>query len=164
MENGQVILPKSQWMLDSGADYHMTPFKDQLFDYRESKANVRVGNNAVIERLGIGSLRALAKIGNTIKKVIIHDIWYVPDLVRGLLSQNTLILKGVIPSIDRSNLDMTFHDQLKQPLLTCNLRNKVYWPLWMVQLNPEFLPEHVKQGTGNFLEIPPPAEKVPMHM
>jgi hypothetical protein len=87
---------KSQWMLDSGADFHMTPFKDQLFDYREDKGHVRVGNNALIVRLGVGSLRAHARVGNTVRQIVIKDVWYVPDLVRGLLSQNTLILQGSI--------------------------------------------------------------------
>jgi hypothetical protein len=149
---------KSQWMLDSGADFHMTPFKDQLFDYREDKGQVRVGNNALIVRLGVGSLRAHTRVGNQVKKIIVKDVWYVPDLVRGLLSQNTLILKGFVPSVNRDTLDMTFHDASFKPFLTCVLRNKVYWPMWMMELNPEFMPDSVKQS-GNWLDISPPAQQ-----
>ncbi|WZZ59084.1 hypothetical protein YC2023_059191 [Brassica napus] len=52
--------PKSEWAMDSGCTFHITPDRDALFDFKEiDGGKVLMGNNTFSEVKGIGKLKII---------------------------------------------------------------------------------------------------------
>ena len=129
---------KHEWILDGGATHHMTPCRDLLFNYRKCHGIVDVAANGVsIKREGIGSMRVLTTIDGNVKKLVIHDVWYVPDLSNGLLSMPLLIAKKYWPRFDKRTCGITLCNMDDVPYIHCIHMNNLHWPDWYVALNPE---------------------------
>ena len=65
----------SNWVVDSGASFHVTSHRDFFFSYRTSDfGNVRMGNNGVSKIVGIGDICLETSIGN---KLVLKDVRHV---------------------------------------------------------------------------------------
>jgi ATP-binding cassette subfamily B (MDR/TAP) protein 1 len=78
----------TSWLLDSGASYHVTPFRAQFRSYTvRSLDPVRVGNSQHCAIIGIGSVELNLPGCSTI---VLHDVRHVPELTRSLISVGQL--------------------------------------------------------------------------
>ena len=84
--------PRDEWVLDSGATFHMTSRKDWLFDLKDTEGSkVLMGDNTPCDVKGIGSVK-LKMADGTMK--ILKDVRYIPELKRNLISLGTLDTSG----------------------------------------------------------------------
>ncbi|GJV61585.1 retrovirus-related pol polyprotein from transposon TNT 1-94 [Tanacetum coccineum] len=80
------------WIMDSGCSYHMTPRLDILFDFLECDGGrVQVGDNRECKIGGIGKVRIQLRYGSSF---VLHNVKYIPELKRNLISLGTLEKKG----------------------------------------------------------------------
>jgi ATP-binding cassette subfamily B (MDR/TAP) protein 1 len=83
----------TSWLLDSGASYHVTPFRSQFRQYTaRSFDHVRIGNSKHCAVVGIGTVELNLPGGSTI---VFHDVRHVPELSRSLISVGHLDEVGV---------------------------------------------------------------------
>jgi transposase InsO family protein len=82
------------WLIDSGATAHMTPHRNDLFEYKDldSKIEVTIADGKKIRVVGTGSV-GLTGIDSTRIKMV--DVLYIPGLDRQLLSVSRLADRGV---------------------------------------------------------------------
>ena len=72
------------WLLDSGATFHVTPNIEWFSNYSfGADGTIRLCNGQECTIVGIGKVPIQLPNGNTI---IIHHVWYVPELQRSLVS------------------------------------------------------------------------------
>ncbi|GJU56975.1 hypothetical protein Tco_1234741 [Tanacetum coccineum] len=85
------------WIMDSGCLYHMTPMLDILFDFLECDGdNVQLGDNRECKIKGIGKVRVQLKDGSSF---VLHNVRYILELKRNLISLGTLEKKGIYRKI-----------------------------------------------------------------
>jgi hypothetical protein len=78
----------TSWLLDSGASYHVIPFRTQFRLYTARNFDpVRVGNSQHCAVIGIGIVELNLPGGSTI---VLHDVQHVPELSRSLISVRQL--------------------------------------------------------------------------
>jgi hypothetical protein len=71
------------WLLDSGASYHVPPFRTHFRSYTARTLDpVRVGNSQHCAVIGIGTVELNLPGGSTI---VLHDVRHVPELTRSLI-------------------------------------------------------------------------------
>ena len=77
-----------EWIIDSGATEHMTFDIDSLSDYIEFKEPcfVNLGDNGTILACGKGTYRIVADLEDKVQHIALHDVLYLPDLKKNLLS------------------------------------------------------------------------------
>jgi hypothetical protein len=82
------------WLIDSGATAHMTPHRNDLFEYKDldSKIEMTIADGKMIRVVGTGSVRLTGIDGTCIKMV---DVLYIPGLDRQLLSVSRLADRGM---------------------------------------------------------------------
>lgn len=81
-----------EWVMDSGCSFHITPYKDALFDLKEfDGGNVLMANDTQSEVKGIGKIKILNPDGST---VILNDVRYIPNMSRNLISYGMLEKAG----------------------------------------------------------------------
>ncbi|GJS03452.1 retrovirus-related pol polyprotein from transposon TNT 1-94, partial [Tanacetum coccineum] len=80
------------WIVDSGCSYYMTPRLDILFDFLECDGgSVQLGDNMECKIRGIGKLRIQLKDESSF---VLHNVGYIPELKRNLISLGTLEKEG----------------------------------------------------------------------
>ncbi|MCO5580381.1 hypothetical protein L7F22_034248 [Adiantum nelumboides] len=86
-------VPETSWLLDSGATCNLSSNKDQLHNYKSLRRPfpVRFGNNSTRLALGVGTAHILLSDGNI---VAIHDVYYVPHIVKNLISVSQIAKCG----------------------------------------------------------------------
>jgi ATP-binding cassette subfamily B (MDR/TAP) protein 1 len=78
----------TSWLLDSGASYHVTPFRTQFRSYTARNLDpVRVGNSQHCAVISTGTVELNLQGGSTI---VLHDVRHVPELTRLLISVGQL--------------------------------------------------------------------------
>jgi ATP-binding cassette subfamily B (MDR/TAP) protein 1 len=78
----------TSWLLNSGASYHVTPFRTQFRSYTARSFDpIRVGNSQRCAVIYIGTVELNLSGGSTI---VLHDVWHVPELTRSLISVGQL--------------------------------------------------------------------------
>ncbi|KAE8671810.1 ABC transporter B family member 7 [Hibiscus syriacus] len=83
----------SSWLLDSSCSHHMTPNREWFFDFKELKGGiVYTANNSPLNTLGISSIRLRNQDGSI---RTLTGVYYIPDLMRNLISVGTLESKGL---------------------------------------------------------------------
>lgn len=83
---------RDEWVLDSGASFHITPNKEVLFDLKEaSGGKVLMGNNTFSEIEGVGKVRIKTRDGSI---VILTDVKFMPTMGRNLISFGCLEKAG----------------------------------------------------------------------
>uniref|UniRef100_A0A1J3F7G4 Retrovirus-related Pol polyprotein from transposon TNT 1-94 n=1 Tax=Noccaea caerulescens TaxID=107243 RepID=A0A1J3F7G4_NOCCA len=76
------------WVLDSGCTFHMTARRDWFIDLQDNGGTtILLGDNHSIQSQGQGSIR-INTHGGSIK--VLHNVRYVPNLRRNLISTGTL--------------------------------------------------------------------------
>ncbi|GMF32340.1 unnamed protein product [Phytophthora lilii] len=82
------------WQIDSGATAHMTPHRNDLFEYKHLDSNIEVtiADSKKIRVVGMGSVRLTGIDGMRITMV---DVLYSPGLDRQLLSVSRLAERGM---------------------------------------------------------------------
>ncbi|GMF25738.1 unnamed protein product [Phytophthora fragariaefolia] len=82
------------WLIDSGATAHMTPHRNDLFEYKDLDSNIEVtiADGKKIRVVGTGSVRLTGIGGKRIKMI---DVLYIPGLDRQLLSVSRLAERGM---------------------------------------------------------------------
>nr|GFB11379.1 zinc finger, CCHC-type [Tanacetum cinerariifolium] len=80
------------WIMDSGCSYHMTPRLDIFFDFLECDGgSVQLGDNIECKIRGIRKVRVQLKDGSSF---VLHNVKYIPELKRNLISLGTLEKEG----------------------------------------------------------------------
>ena len=80
----------NEWILDSGASFHMTPNRQFFSSYQKREGKVRLGDNRVIAVVGGGEVRVRLDDGTE----RIFQAWHVPELGRNLISLSALDNQG----------------------------------------------------------------------
>ena len=73
---------ESQWFLDSGCTNHMTADKNLFVNMEAANSKVRLGNGALVDVKGKGTIRVQTKKGSR----FIRGVLCMPDLDQSLLS------------------------------------------------------------------------------
>ncbi|KAE9348098.1 hypothetical protein PF008_g7508 [Phytophthora fragariae] len=83
----------ARWLIDSGATAHMTPHRNDLFEYKDldSKIEVTIADGKKIRVVGTGSVRLTGIDGKSIKMI---NLLYIPGLDRQMLSVSRLAEHG----------------------------------------------------------------------
>ncbi|MCO5578989.1 hypothetical protein L7F22_034187 [Adiantum nelumboides] len=84
---------ESSWLLDSGATCNLTYTKDTLTNYKPLRRPfpVQFGNKSTCLALGVGTAEILLSDG---KIVAIHDVYYVPNIAKNLISVSHIAASG----------------------------------------------------------------------
>lgn len=83
---------KNEWVLDSGCSFHMTPQKEELFDFKEHDGGkVLMANNTHCEVKGIAKIKICNSDG---REVILTDVRYMPRISSNLISYGMLEKAG----------------------------------------------------------------------
>jgi hypothetical protein len=96
--NGQSTADeRAIWFLDSGATSHMTCNRDWLHDYRSLPVNrVTLGNNAVIDAVGVGTIRGTTIVDGRSTSLVLAGVLLVPQLEKNLISPNRVTELGYV--------------------------------------------------------------------
>lgn len=88
----QTTQDAEEWIMDTGCSFHMSPKKEYFLELKEATSgNVRMANNSFADVRGIGSVRFLNPDGTTF---VLHDVRYMPDIARNLISLGMLENRG----------------------------------------------------------------------
>ena len=82
------------WTIDSAVTEHVARDKVGFVEYRRIPVGsrvIKVGNEASVEVLGIGTYKLELCGGRTL---LLHDVLYAPEIRRNLLSVITLLRLG----------------------------------------------------------------------
>lgn len=83
---------RDEWIMDTGCSFHMTPRREFFINFREiNSGKVRMANNSHSDVKGICSIRFSNHDGTTF---VLHDVRYMPQMSRNLISMGTLESKG----------------------------------------------------------------------
>ncbi|KAK8934286.1 hypothetical protein KSP39_PZI015019 [Platanthera zijinensis] len=87
-----LISDESSWILDSGATYHICPFREWFSSYKTLDGGVvTVGNNQACRTVGVGSI-FIKMHDDTVREVT--EVRHVPEIRKNLLSVGVLEAKG----------------------------------------------------------------------
>jgi ATP-binding cassette subfamily B (MDR/TAP) protein 1 len=115
----------TSWLLDSGASYHVTPFRSQFRSYTaRSLEPVHVGNSQHCAVIGIGTVELNLPSGSTI---VLHDVRHVPELLRSLISVGQLDEAGFQTSFSSGGWSL----HKGNLLLACGPRIHSLYPLYV---------------------------------
>eukprot|EP00794_Sanderia_malayensis_P001580 gene1580-1745_t len=91
-----VVTSNSCWIVDSGATQHMTYEKDSLYDFVTFKqpSIIILGDNRAILAYGKGTYRFTTVVEGKLQKIALHDVLYLPDLGKNLLSVRAMTKLG----------------------------------------------------------------------
>ena len=82
----------TDWVMDSGCTFHMTPRRDWLYDFRKvNGGKVLMGNDNACEIIGIGSVKFRMWDGSY---KVLENVRLVPKLRRNLVSLGMLDASG----------------------------------------------------------------------
>lgn len=89
------------WLIDSGATSHMTPHREDLFDFQGivSSIEVTIANGKKLHVAGKGTVKLSGTDGRRIKMM---EVLYIPGLDRRLLSVGKLAENGLTVEFQRS--------------------------------------------------------------
>ncbi|KAG2957385.1 hypothetical protein PC119_g27347 [Phytophthora cactorum] len=90
------------WLIDSGATAHMTPHRNDLFEYEDLEENIEVtiADGKKIRVVGTGSVRLMGIDGKRIKMV---EVLHIPGLDRRLLSVGKLAECGMSVELQQNS-------------------------------------------------------------
>ncbi len=84
-----------KWIMDSGATKHMTPHRAAFDTYKVIPTrNVHIGDDNIVEAIGMGSILVEVMVKVQTKKIRIKDVFHVPKLHANLLSVSKISSSG----------------------------------------------------------------------
>ena len=101
-----------EWIVDSGASASMSCHRNWLKTFRvlNPVQHVVIGDGRAIEATGIGSVELEVEVGGgKVHRIILQEVYYVPDLEGNLLS---------VPRLTNKGFEVTFGQSLCA--ITCN--------------------------------------------
>ena len=85
-----------KWIIDSGATQHMTPNRQAFLTYQPiSNRKVFLGDNGMVEAIGMGCIVVEVMVKGVLRKIRIQDALHVPKLHANLLSVSKLVAQGL---------------------------------------------------------------------
>jgi ribonuclease HI len=118
-------------LLDSAADFHMTPFGALLHNVRPLSKTVTVASKHTLSAIGIGDLYVESKLpdGN-VRMLIIPDVWHVPGLIGTLISVKRLQANGSWAVI--KNDSISYFDRSDKLAFVAYEGDHGYVPHWRI--------------------------------
>jgi hypothetical protein len=84
-----------KWIMDSGATKHMTAHRAEFDTYEVIPTrNVHMGDDSIVEAIGMGSILVQVMVKGRTKKIRIKDVFHVPKLHVNLLSVSKILSSG----------------------------------------------------------------------
>ena len=86
----------NQWLIDSGASSHFSPFREDFIEYKPLKEqrSVSLASNVSCKIVGIGIVPITSKTRNGEFRIKLHDVYHVPAFNFRLLSIAKMEMKG----------------------------------------------------------------------
>ena len=105
----------SEWFIDSAASKHMTFNKSAMSNYslfdKSDAHNVALGDGYVVQAEGKGEVKLLVRSKDKVVKLTLHNVLYVPNLSKNLLSVNSITEKGAGVYFDNSKCTLVKDDK-----------------------------------------------------
>lgn len=84
------------WIIDSGASFHVTPYRDLFVKYtRGSNGVVFLGDNHACNIVGFGDVKLVFANGT---QLMLHNVRHVPEVKKNLISTGMLDDEGYVTS------------------------------------------------------------------
>jgi transposase InsO family protein len=94
--DGPHVKSLCKWIMDSGATKHMTPHRVAFNTYEViSPRNVHLGDDSVVDAVGVGSIVVDVLVRGQVKKMTIKDVLHVPKLQANLFSVSKFVSSGL---------------------------------------------------------------------
>ncbi|KAJ8574782.1 hypothetical protein ON010_g4429 [Phytophthora cinnamomi] len=90
------------WLIDSGATAHMTPHRDDLFEYADMSADMFV-TIADGKKIRAAGMRSVGLTGIDGKRIRMVEVLHIPGLDRQLLSVGKLSERGMSVEFQRKS-------------------------------------------------------------
>lgn len=90
-----------EWMLDLGSTYHMYPNKSRFKGFKEMEEFVLLGDMKFCQILDLGNLILEMTDDN---KMDLHEVIYVPEVRKNLISLSALDANGCSILIDKGSI------------------------------------------------------------
>lgn len=95
------VFNKDDWLIDSGASYHMTPRSDWIKDkYKHSISEITVANDMKLNVTSAGKVVMKIEHSDSSDFLPINGVLHVPDLSANLLSVSQIVSKGFTVNFD----------------------------------------------------------------
>ena len=120
---------QTDWIIDSGASYHITPYREMFESYTGGDfSKVKMANHGMTEAVGIGDVVLVSDTGS---KLILRDVRHVPDIPLNIISTSKLDDEGYENYFGEGRWKLT-----KDSLITasCLKQNSLY--LMQVEMYP----------------------------
>ncbi|KAH9665312.1 hypothetical protein KPL70_020298 [Citrus sinensis] len=99
------VASSSEWILDTGATYHLCPIKEWFTDFRNLESGaVMMGNNQPCRTMGIGTIR-LKMFDGMVREL--KEVRFVPEIKKNLISVGALEAKGYKVTIEDGTMKFT---------------------------------------------------------
>src|SRR6266511_3419102 len=119
---------RNEFIIDSGASEHLTNDKDILVDYKTViNQEVTVANSCKMQIAGIESIPIIYNG----QKLLVSNIYYMPDVAVNLISTSQLTRKGWKIQFDNNNCKLKYQSKN----MTCNLIAKNDKTAYILQVN-----------------------------
>ena len=98
------------WIIDSGASFHVTPHKNLFSSYSEGDyGEARMGNNGTSKIIAVGDVRLKSKTGQMLN---LKNVRHIPDFRLNLISTGTLDDEGYFSLFGRGQWKLTKDDNV----------------------------------------------------
>ncbi|KAH9733924.1 retrovirus-related pol polyprotein from transposon TNT 1-94-like protein [Citrus sinensis] len=99
------VASSSEWILDTGATYHLCPIKEWFTDFRNLESSaVVMGNDQPCRTMGLGTIR-LKMFDRMVREL--KEVRFVPALKKNLISVGALEAKGYKVTIEDGIMKFT---------------------------------------------------------
>ena len=93
-----------EWYLDYGCSNHMTSQREWLTNFDTSKkTSIKLADSRKLASEGCGNIMIKSNFGG---KIILEDVFYVPDMKCNLMSIGQLVEKGLSVTMDGDSLKL----------------------------------------------------------
>ncbi|KAG8383556.1 hypothetical protein BUALT_Bualt04G0025900 [Buddleja alternifolia] len=96
---------ETDWIIDSGASYHITPHRDMFTSYTSGNfGRVGMANHGVTEVIGMGNINLET---NTGCRLILRDVRHIPDIRLNIISTGKLDDDGYVSHFGEGKWKLT---------------------------------------------------------
>ncbi|KAG8377191.1 hypothetical protein BUALT_Bualt08G0002500 [Buddleja alternifolia] len=96
---------ETDWIIDSGASYHITPHRDMFTSYTSGNfGRVRMANHGVTEVIGMGNINLET---DTACRLILRDVRHIPDIRLNIISNGKLDDDGYVSNFGEGKWKLT---------------------------------------------------------
>ncbi|KAG8363646.1 hypothetical protein BUALT_Bualt19G0044200 [Buddleja alternifolia] len=96
---------ETDWIIDSGASYHITPHRDMFTSYTSGNfGRVRMANHGVTEVIGMGNINLETDTGC---RLILRDVRHIPDIRLNIISTCKLDDDGYVSNFGEGKWKLT---------------------------------------------------------